>query len=119
MHAFIAGDEGDDTAEEHGLDEAVDDVADFRKEFDGIHIGEMREPGAQCGHAVAAGRTDDIAVKGQDRHHDDAGYKARYDEIGNGIDGHTAQGIDLFRNLHGPDFSRHGRTDAACHDDAS
>ena len=28
------------------------------------------------------------------------------------------QGIDLFRNLHRPDFCRHGRTDAAGHDDA-
>lgn len=63
MHAFITGDESDDAAKEHGLDETVDDVADFGKELNGINIREMREPGTQRRYAVTAGRTDDIAVK--------------------------------------------------------
>ena len=116
-HAFMTGYEGNDAAEKHGFDEAVDNIGYVGEHFNGVHIRKMCQAGTENGDGIPAGCADDIAIKSQQRHHSDAGCKPGNYQISDGVDGHAPQGIDLLRHLHRSQFRCHGCTYAAGYDD--
>ena len=110
----MAADRGDDEAEDDGLDEADDEIAELES-VDGagpeLSGGDVEGSGGDGESAEQAGAD---AESGEDRHHQDSCDQARSHEFADGVDAEGADGVDLIGDDHGTEFGGHGGGVAAC-----
>jgi len=109
----VAGDDDDDDAKEEAFDYSNDEVGKIGEDVDvvvPISGGDAEDVGA---NEVGGEDPEGGGLSGEKGKGDDHGKKAWGDEVVDGVDGHGAEGVDLFADFHGADFCGHGGADAA------
>ncbi len=112
VQSLVAGDDGDDGAEDEGLDQARRDV---------VQIGVVKHVVPEAGGIDAqeegadhvGGKDADANGAGSEQRHDGHhGQETRHDEIIDRVGGQGAQGVNLLGHAHGAQFGGDGRADA-------
>src|SRR5512134_3060406 len=110
--AVVAGDDGDQHAEDRRLDQAGVDVLELQVlvRLRHVHVG----VGTQQvdGDEVAAEDSHEIREDDQDGEDEGGSHNARDHEVLHGIGGEGDQGVDLLGDLHRPQLGRHRRPHA-------
>ena len=109
--AVVAAHQCDDEAEHRRLDQARADVPQLQEVQRVADIDGRVELQHPRGHQPAAGNANGVGHDGQQGHHQDAGQKARADQVAERVGRQGAHGVDLFGRAHGPDLGGDGRGD--------